>query len=224
MMKMETIEGTVRRLMKPERMEELLGVALTPKSVGDPNNERLEFLGNAVLNLRIAEAIFDRYPEHSPAKMSLMCNYLRSNPVLVHEGKEGGLAILLNKKQANGQSKVTDKMVSTAFEAIVGMLYKHEGYDAAAQFIDLFVLVKHQINYSMNGKGPITELKELVDREKRKDVFHSWTESMENGEMIFCCEIKVKDKIVTGKGKTKKGAEAKAAAKALELIQMAELP
>ena len=221
---METIEGTVRGLMKPESMEELLGVALTPKSVGSPNNERLEFLGNAVLNLRIAEAVFDRFPEHSPAKMSLMCNYLRSNPVLVHAGKEGGLAILLNKKQANGQSKVTDKMVSTAFEAIVGTLYKHEGYDAAAQFIDIFVLVDHQINYSMNGKGPITELKELIDRERRQDVVHSWSERIENGETIFCHMTTVNGETVTGEGKTKKGAEAIAAAKALELIQKAERP
>ncbi len=221
---METIEGTVRRLMRTENMEELLEVALTPKSVGSRNNERLEFLGNAVLNLRIAEAVYDRYPEHSPAKMSLMSNYLRSNPVLVQAGREGGLGVLLNKKQINGESKVTDKMVSTAFEAIVGTLYKHEGYDAAARFIDIFVLVDHQISYSMNGRGPITELKELVDRERRQDVVHSWSDRTEDGETIFCHKTTVNGEAVTGEGRTKKGAEAKAAARALILIQSTESP
>lgn len=215
MNEMETIEEYVKDLLKTDKSGEVLEIALAPKSVREPNNERLEFLGNAVLNMRLAEVIYNRDQKRSPATMSLMCNYLRSNPVLVMAGREGGLAAMLAKLPSNEEGKVTDKMVSTAFEAIVGALYEHKGYEAASRFIDRFLINDELICSSINGKGPITELKELVDRNREMVVTHRTSERTEEGQTVFCHSTTVNGKTVSGEGRTKKGAEAKAAAKAL---------
>jgi ribonuclease-3 len=214
----ESIEEYAKGLLKTDDGGKLLALALTPKSGAGPNNERLEFLGNAVLNMRLAEAIYNMDLGFSPATMSLMCNYLRSNPVLVLAGREGGLGAMLAKHHASEGGKVTDKMVSTAFEAIVGTLYQHEGYGAAGQFIDRFLLTDYLVSNSMNGKGPITELKELVDRDRELVVTHSQSDRAEEGLTVFIHTTTLNGKTVTGEGRTRKGAEAKAAAKALALV------
>jgi ribonuclease-3 len=214
---METIEKFAIELLEKEGGMETLNLALTPKSAGNQNNERLEFLGNAILNMRLAEAVY-RMERHFPqATMSLMCNYLRSNPVLVIAGREGGLAASLARHDAKEGGKVTDKMVSTAFEAIVGALYEQEGYGAASRFIDRFLLTEELVVGSTGGKGAITELKELVDRDRDMVVSHSTSERTEGGVTIFCHITTVNGKEAKGEGRTKKGAEVKAAAKALAL-------
>ena len=219
---MKTIEEMFRDLLPPEGREEVVGLALTPRSVAVPNNERLEFLGNAVLNMRLAEAIFERYPEGAPGTLSQMCNYLRSDPVLVMVGQEGGLEPLLRKQKNNEKGKVTDKMVSTAFEAIVGSIYLSAGYPAASRFIDELLLTEYLVPFSKNGKGPITELKELVDRD-RMEVGHGWSESTLEGRKRFSHSTTVDGRTVTGEGNTKKVAEARAAAKALAFLRPDDL-
>jgi dsRNA-specific ribonuclease len=106
---METIEEFARDLLKTDS-EGALALALTPKYLGEPNNERLEFLGNTILNMRLAEAVYDMDPMLTPGTMSQMCNYLRSDQVLVMVGKDGGLAITLAKRLFDKGCKVTDKM------------------------------------------------------------------------------------------------------------------
>jgi ribonuclease III len=219
---METIEEYVKDLLKTDSDGKILARALTPKSSGDRNNERLEFLGNAVLNMRLAEAVYDMDPELAPGTMSLMCNYLRSNPVLVMVGREGGLAMMLARHHAEEGGKVTDKMVSTAFEAIVGALYEHQGYEAASGFIDRFLLVDDLVSSSTSGKGPITDLKELADRNPGL-AKHVASERTEGGQTIFLHSTLINGKRMTGEGRTKKRAEAIAAAKALAEARSMEL-
>jgi ribonuclease-3 len=220
---METIEEFVKDLLKTDRDGKVLARALTPKPSGDPNNERLEFLGNAVLNMRLAEAVYDMDPELTPGTMSLMCSYLRSNPVLVMVGREGGLATMLARHHAEEGVKVTDKRVSTAFEAIVGTLYEHLGYEAASGFIDRFLLIDDLVSSSTNGKGSITDLKELVDRNRGLAVTHGASERTEDGQTIFQHTTLINGKRSIGEGRTKKRAEAMAAAKALVEARSMEL-
>ena len=214
---METIEEYAMDLLKADGGK-VLGLALTPKSAGSPNNERLEFLGDAVLSMRLTEAMYNLEPELAPGTMSLMCNYLKSPPVLVMVAKEGGLAIMLARHNAGDRGKVTDKMVSTAFEAIIGALYEKEGYEAASGFIDRFLLLDDMVAGSMSGKGPITDLKELIDSNRELAVTHRASERTVALETIFTHFTTVNGKTVTGEGKTKKRAEAMAAAKALAEI------
>jgi ribonuclease III len=218
---METIEKQFRDLLGDSYVEEEFELAMTPKSSGEKNNnERLEFLGNAVLNMCLAEALYDIYPDFPPGKLSVMCNYLRSNPVLVIVGEEGGLRTSLAKLPFNKDGKITDKMVSTAFEAIVATLYKNGGYESAAQFVNAFLLTDYLIADSINGKGAITELKELVDRERIEIKQNPRSETTEGGKQRFFHTTTIMGKSVTGTGNTKKMAETKAAALALALYRL----
>ena len=212
---MRTIEECFFELLTKESGVELLSLALTPKYAGGQDNERLEFLGKAVLRLRTAESIYQNERRFPPATMSLMCEYLTSNPVLVMAGREGGLAATIASHGAKEGGKVTDKMVSSAFEAMVGALYEKEGYQVAIGLIDNFLLVDEYVSGSSNGKGAITELKELADRDREMDVTHSTSERIQDGLTIYCHVTTVNGKAAKGEGRTKKGAEAKAAARAL---------
>jgi ribonuclease III len=218
---METIEEYAMDLLKADD-ENVLALALTPKSSGARNNQRLEFLGNAVLNMRLAEALYNQEPDLPSATMTLMCNYLRSDPVLVMVGKEGGLAMMLARHNSDERVKVTDKMVSIAFQAIIGALYEKAGYEAASGFIDRFLLLDDMVAGSTSGKGPVTDLKERVDRDRDLIVTHSTSERNEAGETIFRHSTTVNGKTLTGEGKTKKRAEAMAAVKALAVIRSLE--
>jgi ribonuclease III len=220
-MKMEMIEEFVLGQLG-DGGEKVLALALTPKSVAHPNNERLEFLGNAVLNMRVAEAVFHRVPELDPGTMSLMCNYLRSNPVLVGLGREGGLAVMLSRHNPSLDGKVTDKMVSTALEAIIGALFENRGYAAASAFVDRFVMMEDLVASSKTGKGPVTDLKELADRDRDLVITHMTTEKAEGGVTTFTHTTTVNGRTVRGEGRTKKIAEARAAAAALEMISSSQ--
>jgi ribonuclease-3 len=225
MNKTGTIEERFRDLLGADVGEEVMALALTPRSSGAKNNnERLEFLGNAILNMRLAEAIYDRYPELPPGTMSLMCNYLRSNPVLVLVGHEGGLDSFIRKHQKDEGFKVTDKMVSTAFEAIIATIHKRSGYEAASKFIEELILTDYLVSDSMNGKGSITELKELVDRDRDIIVTHGRSEQNVDGKLVFSHTTTINGKTVTAEGRTKKIAETKAASKALALLRSEDVP
>ena len=148
-------------------------------------------------------------------KYGFQCEYLTSSPVLVMAGREGGLAATLASHGAKEGGKVTDKMVSSAFEAMVGALYEKESYQAAVRLIDNFLLVDEYVSGSFNGKGAITELKELGDRDREMKVTHSTSERIEDGVTIYSHVTTVNGKASKGEGRTKKGAEARAAARAL---------
>ena len=212
---MRTVEECFFELLTKESGAELLSLALTPKHAGGQNNERLEFLGKAVLRLRTAESLYQDGRRFPPATMYLMCEYLTSSPVLVMAGREGGLAATLASHGAKEGGKVTDKMVSSAFEAMVGALYEKESYQAAVRLIDNFLLVDEYVSGSFNGKGAITELKELGDRDREMKVTHSTSERIEDGVTIYSHVTTVNGKASKGEGRTKKGAEARAAARAL---------
>jgi dsRNA-specific ribonuclease len=114
-------------------------------------------------------------------------------------------------------------MVSTAFETIVGTLYEYQGYEAASGFIDRFLMVDDLVSSSTTGKGSITDLKELVDRNRGVVVTHSASDRTEEGHTIFLHNTTINGKNVNGEGKTKKRAEAMAAAKALAEARSMEL-
>jgi ribonuclease III len=220
-MKMEIMEEFVLGQLKDDG-EKVLALALTPKSAASPNNERVEFLGNAVLNMRVAESVYRRDPELDPGTMSLMCNYLRSNPVLVGLGREGGLAVMLSDHNPSLNGKVTDRMVSTAVEAIIGALFEKQGYAAASAFVDRFVMVEDLVACSKTGKGPVTDLKELADRDRDLSITHKTTEQAHGGVTTFTHTTTVNGRSFSGTGRTKKIAEMMAASEALKMIGPAD--
>ncbi|MGE4537815.1 MAG: ribonuclease III [Desulfovibrio sp.] len=123
---------------------ELLTTALTHSSYANErgeaakHNERLEFLGDAVLELSVSEELFARFPESPEGELTL----LRSQ--LVNESSLAAMAlrlsledhILLGKGEENQGGRTRPSLLSDAFEAVIGALFLDGGYAAAKRFVD----------------------------------------------------------------------------------------
>ncbi|HEY9110723.1 MAG TPA: ribonuclease III [Rhodanobacteraceae bacterium] len=110
--------------------EALLQLALTHRSAGRPNNERLEFLGDALVNLVVAEMLFDARGRASEGELSRLRAQLVSEPALAARARELQLGEIL--KLGSGELKSggfrRDSILADAFEAVVAAVYRDGGY------------------------------------------------------------------------------------------------
>lgn len=128
--------------------ESLLLEALTHKSyIKSSNNERLEFLGDAVLDLLVGEYLFDRFPKYNEGKLSKMRSSLVNEKSFAIFARDYGIGSLLrlssSEEQNHGRDK--DSLLSNAFEAIIGAIYKEAGIDCARKIV-YHILTKHYPN------------------------------------------------------------------------------
>ncbi len=143
------------------RLEKILGVkfkdeniltqALTHRSYINENpdfhlshNERLEFLGDAVLELIVTDYLFMEYPEKAEGELTSWRAALVNAKMLSMLGKEIGLQdfLLLSKGESKETGKSRDYIVANAFEALVGAIYLDIGYKKTETFISKFLLPK----------------------------------------------------------------------------------
>jgi ribonuclease-3 len=112
---------------------ELLIRALTHRSVGSDNNERLEYLGDAVLSFVVAEMLFEAHPEASEGELSRYRASLVSGDALGAVALELGLGELLNLGEGERKSggKWRASILADALEALIGAVYLDQGLDAA---------------------------------------------------------------------------------------------
>lgn len=110
----------------------LLELALTHRSAGRPNNERLEFLGDALVNLVVAEMLFDARPRASEGELSRLRAQLVSEPALAERARELQLGDVL--KLGSGELKSggfrRDSILADAFEALVAAIHRDGGFEA----------------------------------------------------------------------------------------------
>lgn len=110
--------------------ESLLELALTHRSAGRPNNERLEFLGDALVNLAVAEMLFDARPRADEGELSRLRAQLVSEPALAERAR--GLNLGDHLKLGSGELKSggfrRDSILADAFEALVAAIYRDGGY------------------------------------------------------------------------------------------------
>jgi ribonuclease-3 len=189
----------------------------------DASNERLEFLGDAVLSLITAEYLFHLYPDKDEGFLTKVRAKIVNRNSLAESAEEIGLVkfLLINQNLSNTFSRGAKTVLSDAFEALVGALYLDQGLDACRIFIRKVLI------------DPIVEAGEhLVDENYKSQLLEyaqanklelpNYKVIKEEGpqhERTFTVQVSVGDKIVgTGKGKNKKSAEQNAAQKAMEKI------
>lgn len=143
----------------------LLEQALTHRSMGSHNNERLEFLGDSILNHIIAEQLFRHFPEASEGDLSHMRAALVRGEVLAIMARELNLGeeVLLGPGERKSGGRRRDSILADAFEAVIGALLLDSGYDAArervlAWFADRLAAVSPQAA----EKDPKTTLQEYL--------------------------------------------------------------
>lgn len=146
--------------------EALLKQALTHRSVGSPNNERLEFLGDSVLNLVIADVLLKRYPSLKEGELSPLRAELVKGETLAVIAKELNLGIylLLGPGEIKTGGAERTSILADTLEAIFGALFLDGGFKAAQALILRVYhsrLETHQANQA-SAKDSKTELQEYL--------------------------------------------------------------
>lgn len=201
----------------------LLEVALTHSSFahehGGESNERLEFLGDAVLDLALADILFHRFPDWDEGELSKLRAVVVSRPVLAQVARELGVGKCLRVgKGAEGLGvRERPSTLAAALEALVGAVFLTGGYPAARQLAER--LLGHQVSHYAAARSPDYKslLQELGQRRYGTLPSYSLVSSEGPGhEQVFTVAVELGGSQALGRGRSKKEAE-QAAAKRLFL-------
>lgn len=116
---------------------ELAELALTHRSAGKPNNERLEFLGDALVNLLVAELLFEAHPRASEGELSRLRAQLVNGAALAEVGRELELgdALRMGPGEMKSGGHRRESILADAFEALLAAVYLDGGYDACREVV-----------------------------------------------------------------------------------------
>ena len=157
--------SSFRDLLPEGVLDETLEQALTHRSMTPQNNERLEFLGDAVLGLVIADALYQRLPQAKEGDLTRMRATLVNRESLADlaraEGIEGHVNLGDGERKSGGQRRAS--ILADALEAVIGVCYAQAGFAAARQFV-LAVYAERLAHLpSMDSlKDPKTRLQEWL--------------------------------------------------------------
>lgn len=210
----------------------LLRIALTHRSYlhekdRDPrikeHNERLEFLGDAVLELIVTEYIYERYPQGDEGYLTALRSALVNYKTVGEVGNTLGLdqAVFLSSGERSELGRARLTIVANATEAIIGAIYLDGGYEQAKRFVKNFLLVKlDQIVASKAYKDPKTELQEYTQKFfKITPLYKLLSAEGKDHEKNFRVAVVVGGKVLAqGEGKSKQDAEIMAATYAMEIL------
>lgn len=204
---------------------QLLVNALTHRSAGAKNNERLEFLGDAILGFVIAQYLFDAYPAADEGTLSRLRASLVNETSLAEIARKHHLGdyLLLGSGELKSGGFRRDSILSDALEAIIGALYKDQGIAACQQWVSLLFVDEFQ-NLSVNNwqKDPKTQLQELMQAKKLDLPDYALVDmSGLPHEQVFTvhCRISLFPESTVGVGVSRKKAEQTAAELMLAKIQ-----
>ena len=199
----------------------LLVTALTHRSYVNEHklvhehNERLEFLGDAVLELVSSDFLYRTYDKPEGIMTALRAALVRTESI-GDAGKELGYEPLvrLSRGEQNGSDRAHDVILADCFEAVIGAIYLDQGYDAARDFIAKHILVKiDAILEEETWRDPKSYVQELAQRiDGCTPVYSTLKEEGPDHDKIFTVGIYVGDKIMgTGTGHSKQEAQTEAA-------------
>ncbi len=225
---MDELDGLEKRLGYRFKDRQKLIEALTHKSYKKPyNNERLEFLGDAVLDLVVGEYLYDRFPKAREGELSKMRASLVNEAGFkkLADALDLGRYIYISPAEENNKGRSKPSLLSNAFEAVMGAIYLESGLDEVRRItIDLIESCYPKIDLGSLFKDYKTTLQELTQAKFGvipDYILKDATGPDHNKE--FEVEVRVNDRLLaTAKGKSKKSAQQEAAHRALELLQKDE--
>ena len=185
------------------------------------HNERLEFLGDAVLELAVTDYLYRAYPDSDEGTLTSYRAAL-VNAVMLGEIAEGlGIneLLLLSKGESRDTGRARQTILANAFEAVVGALYMDQGYKAAYGFIERHVLSKVvEVVQSGAWRDAKSEFQELAQAKYGlTPKYDTVSADGPDHDKRFVISVSVGDvAIAEGEGKSKQEAETEAAKKALQ--------
>ena len=187
------------------------------------DNERLEFLGDAVLEVVSSEFLYQNYTDVPEGELTKLRASIVCEPTLALCTKEMDLGryIYLGKGEDHTGGRKRKSILSDALEAVIGAIYLDGGFANAKEFVLKYIMtdIEHkQLFYDSKNI-----LQELVQGERRQLSYRLIGESGPDHDKSFSVEVCVDDEVIsTGAGHTKKAAEQEAAYKALLILKKVE--
>lgn len=203
----------------------LLQTALTHRSFGLPNNERLEFIGDGVLNCVIAIALFRRYPDLAEGDLSrLRANLVRQDALhRIAVSLRLGEFLRLGEGELKSGGNQRPSILADTVEALIGAVYLDGGFESAQSVIGrLYLPLLDELNPGRVEKDAKTRLQEwLQGRKKPLPRYQVIEASGAAHEQRFevACEIENPALRTTGQGSSRRLAEQAAADNALKALE-----
>jgi ribonuclease III len=211
---------------------DLLRQALTHRSYLGANgsdlktsNERMEFLGDSVLELVVNEYLYGRYPDLQEGELTKMKSLLVSRSILSNQAQEMDLGrfLFLSDAERDSGGRHRASILADAFEAVIGSIYLDGGLGAAKEFLQKRLLVgADQILGDRKFTNYKSLLQEFVQAEfKTYPRYRISAQSGPDHKKLFTVDVSVRGrKLGEGRGSNKKKAEQSAAKDALESLQI----
>ena len=210
------------------RQPELLRQALTHRSFGTPHNERMEFVGDAVLNCVVGATLYERFPALPEGDLSRVRAGLVNGDTLARVARQLGIGheVLLGEGEMKSGGADRASILADALEAVFGAVYLDGGFDAASRVIvTCYAEVLRDADPGALGKDPKTRLQEWLQARRWPVPEYAVTAtSGDPHEQRFTVECRIpKLAIVTsGEGSNRRAAEQAAAEAASALAVTAE--
>lgn len=193
------------------------------KQLGLQSNERLEFLGDAVLNVIISERIFLNYGNLSEGEMTKARAAIVCESSLVKCANQVNISkyLLLGKGEELTGGRTRPSILSDAFEALIGAIYIDSGFGKAREFV--INTMKQITEDAVKGEERPdykTQFQEIIQKKGNNKIkYELLAEKGPDHDKVFITQVKVNEEVLgKGKGKSKKEAEQNAAKDALKKI------
>ena len=220
-----------QRLGHTFRDEALLRLAFTHPSVAHdanaplPHNQRLEFLGDAVLGLILSRALYEKFPDADEGALTKSRAKLVNAASLAAHGRTLGLGahLILSRGEENTGGRERTSALTDAFEALLGAIFLDGGFNAAREFVlREFAAEIRELDLPAGIDNPKGELQELLQAQSPGAPEYEFiAASGPDHDRVFECAVRhAGAELARGTGKSKKTAESAAALAALVKLRL----
>ena len=194
------------------------------KTAGGAHNERLEFLGDAVLELVVTSFLFRKYPKKQEGELTAFRSSIVNTVSLTKVAEKMGLNdyMLMSKGEAKDSGRARSVILANAVEAVIGAVYMDSGYNTAANFISEYILNTIDIEEIIAKKTWIDAKSKFQEKAQEKigttPSYRTLKETGPDHNKVFTLGVFLGDvQVATGSGQSKQEAEQQAAEKALQI-------
>jgi ribonuclease-3 len=205
----------------------LMKTALTHRSYVNEHpetesNERLEFLGDAVIEFVVSKELYERFQDEPEGKLTAMRSKLVQTAGLAKIARKLKLGekLFLSKGEEQSGGRESDSLLENTFEAVVGAIYLEKGMEEVSRFLEEYLFPEIDLLKGGNLKDPKSWFQELVQaKELPTPVYRVVKEEGPDHMKVFEVEVMVGKKgVAKGKGSSKQRAETDAAREAIKRV------
>lgn len=193
------------------------------KKTAQEHNERLEFLGDAVLELAVTRFLYQNYSEPEGILTNWRSALVRTESIGAAATRLGFEAMLrLSRGEKRGSERARQQILANSFEAVIGAIYLDQGYDAAEKFItDNIISTLPEILESGSWRDSKSYLQEVAqERDGQTPVYKVLSEDGPDHDKVFTLGVFIGSQLKgSGSGSSKQAAQQKAAEEALKYYE-----